>query len=256
MNWVQISSQLRAASDQTQKSRPISGAFRRHKLRRLASNNLQSIPVAGDRRNAMKSWAPVLQGREGPHYLAIADVIADDVAAGRLAPGDRLPPQRDLAGRLELDFTTVARGYVEAGKRGLVESVVGRGTFVRRTRLGPRRCRPTALARRLHDEHAARAGRPGIARADAGGVRERRRRSRFAAALPGLRRIADGPRRGRELARTARARAFAGAHIPRARRAWRAGRHLQPAGAAGDTVLCEAITYPGVRAIARSSACS
>ena len=31
-----------------------------------------------------------------------------------------------------MDFTTVARGYVEAGKRGLVESVVGRGTFVRR----------------------------------------------------------------------------------------------------------------------------
>ena len=64
--------------------------------------------------------------------LEIADAIAADVAAGRLAPGDRLPPQRDLAGRLALDFTTVARGYVEAGKRGLVESVVGRGTFVRR----------------------------------------------------------------------------------------------------------------------------
>ena len=80
----------------------------------------------------MKSWAPVLQGREGPKYLAIADAIAADVAAGRLAPGDRLPPQRDLAGRLALDFTTVARGYVEAGKRGLVESVVGRGTFIRR----------------------------------------------------------------------------------------------------------------------------
>ena len=80
----------------------------------------------------MKSWAPVLQGRDGPKYLAIADAIAADVSAGRLAPGDRLPPQRDLAGRLKLDFTTVARGYVEAGKRGLVESVVGRGTFVRR----------------------------------------------------------------------------------------------------------------------------
>src|ERR1700722_10706357 len=80
----------------------------------------------------MKSWAPILQGREGPKYLAIADAIAADVATGRLAPGDRLPPQRDLAGRLALDFTTIARGYVEAGKRGLVESVVGRGTFVRR----------------------------------------------------------------------------------------------------------------------------
>ena len=69
----------------------------------------------------MKNWTPALQSREGPQYLAIADAIAADVAAGRLAPGDRLPPQRELAERLDLDFTTVARGYVEAGKRGLVE---------------------------------------------------------------------------------------------------------------------------------------
>ena len=79
-----------------------------------------------------KAWAPAMQGRQGPRYLAIADAIAEDVAKGRLAPGDRLPPQRELARKLSLDFTTVARGYVEAGKRGLVESIVGRGTFIRR----------------------------------------------------------------------------------------------------------------------------
>ena len=45
--------------------------------------------------------------------------------------GDRLPPQRKLASRLDIDFTTVARGYVEAQKRGLIESRVGQGTFVR-----------------------------------------------------------------------------------------------------------------------------
>ncbi len=43
----------------------------------------------------------------------------------------RLPPQRRLASRLGLDFTTIARGYVEAQKRGLVESTVGQGTFVK-----------------------------------------------------------------------------------------------------------------------------
>ncbi|MGO8601336.1 GntR family transcriptional regulator, partial [Rhizobium ruizarguesonis] len=41
-----------------------------------------------------------------------------------------LPPQRELAKRLNVDLTTVARGYVEAQKRGLVDSHVGRGTFV------------------------------------------------------------------------------------------------------------------------------
>ena len=68
-----------------------------------------------------------------PRYLAIADAIDEDIRNGRLAPSDRLPPQRKLARRLDIDFTTVARGYVEAQKRGLIESRVGRGTFVRAT---------------------------------------------------------------------------------------------------------------------------
>src|ERR1700753_3957926 len=79
----------------------------------------------------MADWTPDLATSDKPRYLAIADAIADDIAAGRLVIGDRLPPQRKLAKRLDVDFTTVARGYVEAQKRGLIESKVGQGTFVR-----------------------------------------------------------------------------------------------------------------------------
>ncbi len=79
----------------------------------------------------MNDWTPDLTRSDKPRYLAIADRIADDVRVGRLTPGDRLPPQRKLAARLDIDFTTVARGYVEAQRRGLVESRVGQGTFVR-----------------------------------------------------------------------------------------------------------------------------
>src|SRR6202043_3905426 len=86
----------------------------------------------------MADWTPDLASSDKPRYLAIADAIADDIAAGRLAVGDRLPPQRKLAKRLDIDFTTVARGYVEAQKRGLIESRVGQGTFVR-DRPKPRR---------------------------------------------------------------------------------------------------------------------
>jgi DNA-binding transcriptional MocR family regulator len=88
----------------------------------------------------MRDWTPDLAGRDKPHYLAIADAIAEDIRNGRLSVSDRLPPQRKLARRLQLDFTTVARGYVEAQKRGLIESRIGRGTFVRasaRRRHGP-----------------------------------------------------------------------------------------------------------------------
>ena len=42
-----------------------------------------------------RNWTPALAAHEGPRYLAIAAAIEADVAAGRLAPGDRLPPQRE-----------------------------------------------------------------------------------------------------------------------------------------------------------------
>lgn len=78
----------------------------------------------------MKDWHPDLTRSSSPRYMAIADLIEMDLRSGVLAVGDRLPPQRELAKRLNIDFTTVARGYVEAQKRGLVDSHVGRGTFV------------------------------------------------------------------------------------------------------------------------------
>ncbi|KJF65577.1 MULTISPECIES: aminotransferase-like domain-containing protein [Rhizobium/Agrobacterium group] len=78
----------------------------------------------------MKDWQPDLSRSNSPRYMAIADLIEMDLRSGHLAIGDRLPPQRELAKRLDIDFTTVARGYAEAQKRGLVDSHVGRGTFV------------------------------------------------------------------------------------------------------------------------------
>jgi DNA-binding transcriptional MocR family regulator len=78
----------------------------------------------------MYEWTPDLSRSDKPRYMAIADLLAEDIKSGLLAPGDRLPPQRKLATRLDIDFTTVARGYVEAQRRGLVASRVGQGTFV------------------------------------------------------------------------------------------------------------------------------
>ena len=76
-------------------------------------------------------WVPDLSRRSGPIAVAVADAIADAVQAGRLAAGDRLPPQRDLADALGIAVTTITRGYAEAERRGLVSGEVGRGTFVR-----------------------------------------------------------------------------------------------------------------------------
>jgi DNA-binding transcriptional MocR family regulator len=79
---------------------------------------------------SQNNWVPKIRNRKGAVYLQIANAIAEDVAIGVLGPEQRLPPQRKLADLLGLDFTTVARAYNEAHRRGLVDSVVGRGTFV------------------------------------------------------------------------------------------------------------------------------
>ncbi len=80
----------------------------------------------------MTMWKPTLSNREQPLYLAIANAIAEDISSGKLADGERLPPQRDLADELRVALTTVTRAYTEAERRGLVSGEVGRGTFVRR----------------------------------------------------------------------------------------------------------------------------
>jgi DNA-binding transcriptional MocR family regulator len=107
----------------------------------------------------MHDWTPDLTTSDRPRYLALADRIAADIQRGCLVAGDRLPPQRTLAHRLGLDFTTVARGYAEARKRGLVHSRVGQGTFVQgspkapsRPEPSPRRAAPVDLTMNLPPE--------------------------------------------------------------------------------------------------------
>lgn len=198
----------------------------------------------------MLDWTPDLSRSDKPRYLAIADVIGDDIKSGRLTGGDRLPPQRKLATALAVDFTTVARGYVEAQRRGLIESRVGQGTFVR----GARR------AARLE-----RGARPEIVD--------------FSMNLPPepsdpdlIARMRDGVAEvSRDLVALLRYQGFGGSRADKdAASAWLGRRAMVPkqervfvtpgahpaiAGILsllarpGETVLCEAITYPGVRSI-------
>ncbi|WP_439409003.1 PLP-dependent aminotransferase family protein [Bradyrhizobium sp. DASA03076] len=199
----------------------------------------------------MADWRPDLSNSDKPRYLAIADAIADDIAAGRLVIGDRLPPQRKLAKRLDVDFTTVARGYVEAQKRGLIESRVGQGTFVR-DKPRPRRSatsfppRPVDLSMNLPPEP------------DDPELIERMQ--------------AGAEHVLRDIASLLRYQGFGGTQADKdAASSWLGRRALVPAqnrifvspGAhpallgilsilakAGEVVLCEAITYPGIRSIA------
>lgn len=63
-------------------------------------------------------------------YRSIAGELARRVSAGQLRPGDKLPPQRDLAHELGVAVATVSRAYAELKRRGLTVGEQGRGTFV------------------------------------------------------------------------------------------------------------------------------
>jgi DNA-binding transcriptional MocR family regulator len=80
---------------------------------------------------AFMAWRPDFSADGKPFYLAIADALAADIAAGRVRPGERLPTQRDLASAMGLDLTTITRAYSEAARRGLIAGEGRRGSFVR-----------------------------------------------------------------------------------------------------------------------------
>ena len=81
--------------------------------------------------NYPMSWKPVIdRNSETPLYIALADTLKADILEGRLAPGTKLPPQRELADYLDIHLSTITRAFKLCEQRGLVCSVVGRGTFI------------------------------------------------------------------------------------------------------------------------------
>lgn len=64
-----------------------------------------------------------------PLYRQITDDLSRQVGT-EFAPGDRLPSEGDLARRYDVNRLTVRQALVELTRRGLVETVHGKGTFV------------------------------------------------------------------------------------------------------------------------------
>src|SRR5437879_12042969 len=65
-----------------------------------------------------------------PIYLQIVQQVKYLVAAGRLAPGEELPPIRALAEQLLINPNTVARAYRELETAGVVTKRRTAGTYV------------------------------------------------------------------------------------------------------------------------------
>lgn len=63
-------------------------------------------------------------------WTAVRDQIAADIAAGRHAPGDRLPSEAALAARFGVNRHTLRRALADLAAQGLVQARRGAGVFV------------------------------------------------------------------------------------------------------------------------------
>ena len=184
-------------------------------------------------------------------YLAIAEAIATDLSAGVLVPGDRLPPQRELADRLGVALGTVTRGYAEAERRGLVHGQGRRGTFVSdvaRQRSGLRSLVDTSGLIDLSANHPAPSLDPDLAPP----LKVLARRSDVGSLLSYP--PSDGLPRHREAA----ARWLVAQGVPCAAEAvvmtagaqHAIGVTLAAVTRPGDEIACEPLSYPGMKAAA------
>jgi len=66
-----------------------------------------------------------------PAYLQIVDQVKAAAASGALQPGEALPSIRPLAEELRLNRNTVAKAYSELESQGVIETLPGRGCFLK-----------------------------------------------------------------------------------------------------------------------------
>ena len=66
-----------------------------------------------------------------PVYLQLIDQIRHAAAAGALRAGEALPSLRPLAEELRINRNTVAKAYAELESQGVIETVPGKGCFLK-----------------------------------------------------------------------------------------------------------------------------
>jgi GntR family transcriptional regulator len=83
-------------------------------------------------RRGLRRILRTLDRAGGPAYAQIEDRVVEAVSAGDLRPGDRLPPERELAEQIGVSRMTLRQALQVLERRGLVRRTVGRhgGTFV------------------------------------------------------------------------------------------------------------------------------
>lgn len=80
--------------------------------------------------NYPMSWKPDISSMKPPLYKSLASAMENDILNGILKPGDKLPPQRELADFLDINLSTITRAFKICELKGLISGHIGRGTYV------------------------------------------------------------------------------------------------------------------------------
>ena len=64
-------------------------------------------------------------------YLQLVDQVRYAAASGALRPGEPLPSIRPLAEELRLNRNTIAKAYAELESQGVIETIPGKGCFLK-----------------------------------------------------------------------------------------------------------------------------
>jgi DNA-binding transcriptional MocR family regulator len=211
---------------------------------------------------ALNAWLPRIEAGSDPKYQVIARAFAQAITNGQLPAGEKLPPHRSLASELHVTTGTISRAYAELERQGLANARVSDGTYVAQAR-----------ARELSSGASQAAMRPGMPAAPALidlGQNVPQSTEEAASLSATLRDIAGDERLTASLLQYApeagamRHRLAGAAWLARAGSPASATRVLVTQGAQhalasvlravarpGDTVLAEAVSYPGIIALAR-----
>jgi DNA-binding transcriptional regulator YhcF (GntR family) len=68
-----------------------------------------------------------------PVYLQLVDQVKAAAASGAVLAGEPLPSIRPLAEQLRVNRNTVAKAYAELESQRVIETVAGKGCFIRET---------------------------------------------------------------------------------------------------------------------------
>ena len=66
-----------------------------------------------------------------PVYLQVVDQIKAAAASGSLKTGEALPSIRPMAEQLRINRNTVAKAYAELEGQGIIETIAGKGCFLK-----------------------------------------------------------------------------------------------------------------------------